>query len=406
MTIHKLGSEISIKKLATLLHDAGAVANPGPPVRYVGKKHSDGGGLYLQVAAPGQGSWIVRFGERWKSLGPADEIRPQEARDWHDLMKKEKRAERDPFAVTYAIFTGGPAASVPAKQVVAEAGEPASETFGTVLAEYTDKKAKEWTPAVATNWRNNFAKVPALLACPVDNVPAKVIAEAVAIFTDTVGDRMRRNIRAVVTYAETRHIKVKLETEHHGAMIAKNLPGFVRELAALDDKAAKPLQFTIHTAARSGEVYKATWSEIREIEGLPVWIIPAAHRQKGKAKLKPRDLPVPLTPQAFALLGPRGADNALVFGKLRRDVMQKLLRELRPDEVDADGSLLDVHGFRSTFRDYVGEKTNFPRELAELACGHKVGDVTEQSYARGSQFDKRRDLMIAWSDYITTEKAQ
>jgi len=393
VAIHKLGTEISDKKLAALINEPG--------------KHSDGGGLYLQVAAKGQASWIVRFGEKWKSLGPADEISPQEARDWHVLMKQAKRAGRDPFAVTYAAFkfpaAAGPAIPGVARgQAVAEVAEPASETFGTVLAEYTELKSKEWTPAVATNWRNNFAKLPALLACPVDKVPAKIIAEAVAVFTDVVGDRMRRNIRAVVTYSETRHIKQKLETEHHGAMIAKNVPKLMTELAALNDKAAaKALRFTIHTAARSGEVFKATWSEITEIEGLPVWILPAAHRQKGKAKLKPRDLPIPLTAQAFAALGPRGADDALIFGKLRRDVMQKLLRDLRPDEVDADGNLLDVHGFRSTFRDYIGEKTDFPRELAELACGHKVGDVTEQSYARGSQFDKRRDLMKSWSDFIT-----
>lgn len=394
MAIHKLGDEISDKKLEALLQ------NP--------RKHSDGGGLYLQVAAKGQGSWIVRFAEKWKSLGPADEISAQEARDWHALMKQAKRAGRDPFAVTYADFkfpaVAGPAMA--ARQALPEAQEANGETFGTVLDEYIELKSKEWTPAVATNWRNNFAKLPALCALPVANVPATAIAAACATFTDVVGDRMRRNIRTVVTYAETRHIKKRLETEHHGAMIAANVSGFMAELTALDPVTAKALRFTIHTAARSGEVFKARWSEITEIEGLPVWIIPAAHRQKGRAKLKPRDLPVPLTAQAYAALGPRGADDALVFGKLRRDVMQKLLRKLRPDEVDADGNLLDVHGFRSTFRDYIGEKTTFPRELVELACGHKVGDVTEQSYARGSQFDKRRDLMKCWSDYITTEKAQ
>jgi integrase len=401
VAIHKLGDEISDKKLKALLNDA--TNSKG----LLGKKHSDGGGLYLQVAAPGQGSWIVRFGEKWKSLGPADEISPQEARDWHALMKQAKRAGRDPFAVTYADFKFPTAAGPAARQALPEAQEAIGETFGQVLAEYIKEKSRTWTPAVATNWRNNFDKVPALLAEPADNVSAKVIAEACATFTDVVGDRMRRNIRAVVTYGETRHIKKKLETTHHGAMIAKNVPGFMAELAAIDTRIARALDFTIHTAARSGEVFKATWKEVVEIEGLPVWIIPAAHRQKGKAKLKPRDLPVPITPQAFAALGPRGADDAPIFGKLRRDVMQKLLRSLRPDEVDADGNLLDVHGFRSTFRDWVTETTDFGRDLAELACGHKVGDVTEQSYARGSQFDKRRDLMTAWSDYITTkEKTQ
>lgn len=397
MAIHKLGDEISDKKLKTL------ISQPG--------KHSDGGGLYLQVAAAGQASWIVRFGEKWKSLGPADEISPDVARRWHAMMKDEKRAGRDPFAVTYAVFQrGGSAANgfapAVAGQALPEAAEPAGETFGQVLAKYINLKSKEWTPAVATNWRNNFDKVPALLACPVGNVPATTIAAACATFTDVVGERMRRNIRAVVNYAETRHIKKRLEVEHHGAMAAANAPGFLAELAALDTSVSRALRFCIHTASRSGEVFKATWKEVVEIEGLPVWIIPAAHRQKGKAKQTPRDLPVPLTAQAVALLGPRGADDALIFGKLRRDVMHKLLRKLRPSEVDADGNLLDVHGFRSTFRDWVTETTDFGRDLAELALGHGVGDESERSYARGSRFDKRRTLMTAWSDFITTEKAQ
>ena len=394
MAIRKLGDEISTKKLATLM------SQPG--------KHSDGGGLYLQVAAPGQGSWVVRFGEKWKSLGPADDFSAQEARDWHKLMKREKKAERDPFAVTYAVFTRGPAAPAVAGQAIAELAEPVGETFGQVLAEYIAEKSKTWTPAVATNWRNNFDKVPALLAEPADNVSAKTITAACATFTDVVGDRMRRNIRTVVAYGETRHIKKKLATKHHGTMAAKGVPGFVAQLAALDTPVSRALRFTIHTAARSGEVYKATWKEVVEIEGLPVWIIPASHRQKGKAKATPREHRVPLTAQALALLGPRGADDALIFGDLRRDVMQKLLRKLRPGEVDVRGELLDVHGFRSSFRDWVTEDNSFVdgRDLAELALGHTIGDETEKSYAHGSQFDKRRDLMKCWSDFITAEKAQ
>lgn len=390
MAIHKLGDEISDKKLKTL------ISQPG--------KHSDGGGLYLQVAAAGQGSWVVRFGETWKSLGPADEISPDVARRWHAMMKDEKRADRDPFAVTYAVFQrGGPAAagfaSAVAGQALGQAVEGAGETFGQVLAEYTELKSKAWTPAVATNWRNNFAKVPALLACPVGNVPATTIAAACATFTDVVGDRMRRNIRAVLEYAVSRHIKQKRAVEHHEAMAAADVPAFMAELAGLDTLVSRALRFCIHTAARSGEVFKATWSEITTEDGQPVWIIPASHRQKGKAKLAPRDLSVPLTAQAIEALGPRGADDALIFGKLRRSVMQKLLRDLRPGE-------LDVHGFRSTFRDWVGEKTDFPRDLAELALGHVIGSTTEQAYARGSQVEKRRPLMQAWSDFITTEKAQ
>lgn len=386
MAIHKLGDTISDTRLSKLLLDPG--------------KHSDGGGLYLQVASAGQGSWVVRFGEKWKSLGPADEVTVAEVRERHAAMKAEKRAGRDPFGATP---TNG-FASVVVRQAVAEAAEPAGETFGTVLAEYVALKAEGWGAHETTNWRNTFAKVPALLACPV-NVPAKAIAEAVAGFTPYVANRMRRRVKQVVTYAETRHIAVKLETEHHGAMIRANVPGFIAELAALDRVEARALRFCIHTAARSGETIKATWSEIVTEDGQPIWIIPAEHRQKGKAKSKPRELRIPLTPQALATLGERGADAAPIFasrttgGKLGHSAMRDILRDLRPGELDADGNEVDVHGFRSTFRDWVTETTDHGRDLAELALGHAVGSTSEQAYARGTQFQKRRVMMQAWSDF-------
>jgi integrase len=113
-----------------------------------------------------------------------------------------------------------------------------------------------------------------------------------------------------------------------------------------------------------------------------------------------RDHRIPLTPAALALLGEWGADDALIFqsriGKkenLGHGVMQLLLKKLRPG--------FTVHGFRTSFRDWVGEETDFPRDLGELALAHTVGSTTERAYARGDQLEKRRPLMQAWSDYIT-----
>jgi integrase len=164
-------------------------------------------------------------------------------------------------------------------------------------------------------------------------------------------------------------------------------------LAGIDTATARALRFNILTAVRSGETLGATWEEITEIDGLPVWVIPAA-RMKAR-----RDHRVPLSAAARAALGERG--EGLIFrsrvgshGRLGHSVMNDLLSELRPN-------VATVHGFRSTFRDWVGEATDYPRDLAEIALAHSLGNATEQAYARGDQLEKRRPLMNDWAAFAT-----
>jgi integrase len=378
------------------------------PEKYLSKpgKHPDGKGLYLQVATKDQGSWIVRFGEQWRSLGPFDMITPEMARDRHRELYRLKLKGFDPIAI---IDADKQAKAI--TEAVEPAGEGTDETFGMMLDEYVTKLARQWKSGSGgseeVNWRNMFAKTPALLRLPIADVTPKAAAAAATIFDDNrpTQKRMRKRIRSVLKYADTREIKGKKhKVKHHAALKAKELPALMVELAAMQDKpAARALAFTVHTVPRSGVTLQATWSEITTVDGQPTWIIPQSHVKTEEHV--DEDVRIPLTAAALACLGPRpvGARGSdLIFrsrignrGKLGHGAMQLLLKELRPG--------FTVHGStRTGFRTWVGDETSFPRELGEIALGHALGDDTEQAYAQGDQLEKRRPLMQAWSDYITS----
>jgi len=155
--------------------------------------------------------------------------------------------------------------------------------------------------------------------------------------------------------------------------------------------AAQALEFAILTAARSGEVLGARWSEI-DLEA-KVWTVPATRVKAG------REHRVPLSPRALAIV--ESMHTARVS-----DYVFPGYRTARPLGDMALHMVLErmeipftVHGFRSTFRDWCSEATNFPREVAEAALAHVVGDQTERAYRRGDALEKRRQLMDAWAGY-------
>jgi integrase len=164
-----------------------------------------------------------------------------------------------------------------------------------------------------------------------------------------------------------------------------DVPGFMAKLREIDSVPARCLEFLILTAARNKEARNVRWSQI---EG-DVWKCPPEIMKRGKEHL------VPLSEAAQAVIeSMRGKDATFVFpgrdGPVGDTAMDDLLRELGVD----DGT---IHGFRSSFRDYCGEKTDFARELAEMALSHKVGDDTETSYRRGTAVERRRKLMDQWA---------
>lgn len=178
---------------------------------------------------------------------------------------------------------------------------------------------------------------------------------------------------------------------HHPALPWRDMPAFMAELAAHDSISSFALRFLILTAARTGEVTGATWDEIDNENW--VWTVPAARMKAGRAHR------VPLSAQAADLLVklPRLDGSPWVFPSSRTGrplsnmAMLELLRGLRPG--------LTVHGFRSSFRDWVSEATDYSPELAEMALAHVIPNRTEAAYRRGDLLERRRELMQAWADY-------
>jgi integrase len=184
----------------------------------------------------------------------------------------------------------------------------------------------------------------------------------------------------------------KLSRGHHPAMPFADVPGFVARLREREATAALALEFIILTASRSGEALGARWSEIDK--HAKVWTVPAERMKRGVEHR------VPLSPRAFEILEvmATATHGDLVFPAHKADrplsnmACSMLLRRMCVEGVT-------VHGFRSSFRDWAGELTNFPRELAEAALSHVVGDEVERAYRRGDALARRRRAMDSWAAY-------
>jgi integrase len=225
--------------------------------------------------------------------------------------------------------------------------------------------------------------------------------------TPETASRLRGRIEAVLDYAKAHgwrsgenpaawrgHLALilpkrgKLSRGHHAAMPYAEVPAFVGKLRAKETMPSLALQFLILTAARSGEVLGARWDEI-DLEA-KVWTVPAARMKAGVAHR------VPLSEAARQVVASLAAIRTgdLVFAGQRRG-----------GQLSNGGVALlvpigaTIHGFRSAFRDWCGNETSYPREIAEGALAHAAGDATEQAYRRGDALEKRRALMEAWAQF-------
>jgi integrase len=193
------------------------------------------------------------------------------------------------------------------------------------------------------------------------------------------------------------------QVEHHAALAYAELPAFLASLRGQEGIAARALEFAILTAARTGEVIGAQWSEIDPLD--KTWTVPAT-RMKAH-----REHRVPLSARALAILDEMQrvrhtqAGEAFVFpggkpGKpLSNMAFLMLLRRM-------GRANLTAHGFRATFKTWASERTSFQNEIAEASLAHVIGGKVEQAYRRGDMFDKRRRLMQQWAAFCTTAPAQ
>lgn len=374
-------------------------------------RHGDGDGLYLVVDKGGAKRWVYLF--RWRGplremgLGGANVVSLAQARDLAAKARAEVKAGIDPIAARKAdaprLVTFGDAADA-----FIEAMKPGFKNA---------KHIAQWEMTL----KNYAATLRPLAVDEVDTEAVLKVLKPIWSTKSVTASRLRGRIERVLDAAKANghrsgenparwrgHLvnllpkKQKLTRGHHTALPYTELPKFMVKLRARQATAARALEFTILTAARSGEVFNMTWAEIDRAG--KVWTVPA-----GKMKAD-REHRVPLSDRAVEILdemAAAGADPAdpadYVFPGARRDKVTKRLRPLsgmamdmllRRMEVD-----VTVHGFRSTFRDWCGEETDFPRELAEAALAHVVGDETERAYRRGDALTKRRKLMDEWAEF-------
>jgi integrase len=276
------------------------------------------------------------------------------------------------------------------------------------------KHAAQWKATLATYASPVLGKLP-VQAADVGLV-MKVLEPIWATKPETAG-RVRGRIEAVLDWAAARRYRTgenparwkglldKLlparskvrKIEHHAALPYDELAAFLVALRAQEGTSARALEFAILTAGRTGEVIGARWDEI---DTRPkVWTVPP-DRMKGG-----REHRVPLSDAALTILDRMAAvrENDFVFPGDRRAGLSNMallmtLRRMGRDDLTA-------HGFRSTFRDWAGNETHFPRELAEAALAHVVGDKAEQAYRRSDALEKRRRLMDAWASYCSKPTA-
>lgn len=386
--------------------------------------YADGGGLYLQVASPTRKSWIFRYSSggkpRWCGLGSAFEggLTLKQARAERDAKREQLRQGIDPIE---AQREKRQRRTEDAPQVVTFR-EAATKYIGAMEPGWRNAKHRQqWTSTLET-----YA-FPLLGDMPVADVgTAKVLEVLEPIWSVKLQTamRLRGRIERVLNWAKTRDLregenpaqwrghlenslpkpgalrKVK-PIKHHAALPYADMPDFMSRLRAHDGMAAKALEFAILTAARTGEVLGARWDEIGLDSAL--WTIGAA--RMGKTA---RDHRVPLSPAAVALLRDvrqLSGHFDVVFPNLTRGAPLSNMSMLKQLE-RMDRSDITPHGFRSTFRDWAAERTNYQNHVVEMALAHTIGSAVEAAYRRGDLLDIRRRLMDEWSAYCESGTSQ
>ncbi|SMY09947.1 tyrosine-type recombinase/integrase [Flavimaricola marinus] len=368
-------------------------------------KHGDGRGLFLLVKASGARSWVLRYQVQGRrrdlGLGAYPDVSLAMARDRAAEARRLIAEGEDPIGMKQRA---NPKNFKDAALELIESKRPGWKNA---------KHAAQWTATLETYV---FPKIGRMQVAKIET--PDVISTLTPIWTDKpeTANRVRQRIEAVIDYATAIGIrsgdnparwrghldhllpkpKKVRAVKHHAALPHAEVADFMAELDKRDGVSARALRFAILTAARSGEVRGMTWDEVDLAAS--VWIVPAERMKAGKEHR------VPLSEAAVSTLGDAGDKDALVFGSEAKrgkpisDMsMTAVLRRMGRDGIT-------VHGFRSTFRDWAGETTGFPREVIEAALAHGIKDKAEAAYARTDLFDKRRKLMEAWALTLTKQR--
>lgn len=384
-------------------------------------------GLLMQITPNGGRTWLLRvtIGGRRREigLGGFPDVTLAQARDRAREAKDQIRRGIDPVEERRAARSA------------LEAARRRGLTFSDAVDRYLDAKLEGFKNAKHRDqWRNTLQTyaVPEMGKLLVDEIAVqdvlRVLEPIWADKTETAS-RLRGRIESVLSWATVAGhrtgdnparwsgnlkellpapSKVKRE-ENHPAVQIDDAPRWFSEIRKREGMGSRAVEFTALTAARSREVRGALWEEIDLAKGL--WTIPAARMKMDKEHR------IALSAEAVALLEalPRMEGNPLVFpaprgGEMSDMTLSATMKRVHAADVEAGGKgFVDrvnkrpavPHGLRSTFRDWVAERTHFPGDMAEVALAHKVGNAVEASYRRGDMIEKRRAMMAAWAEFLT-----
>jgi integrase len=370
--------------------------------------HADGSGLYLQATKRSDDSisksWIFRFAlkgrERHMGLGSVADVGLAQARRAAAEARKLTGQGIDPIDVRAASRAAAAAAG--AKQMTFD--EAAAAYIAGNQSEWGNAKhAKQWSATLRDYVSPVFGKI------GIGDIDTALVLTALEPMwnekTETAY-RVRGRIENVLDWARARGYRAgenparwrghpdhilparKPSNKHHAALPYDELPAFLARLREQRGVGPRALEFTILTAARSGETVGATMGEINRRDRM--WVIPASRMKAGKEHR------VPLSDRALAIieeLAPLRGDSEYLFPGIRGRLSDTIMRK------SLCGSDVTVHGFRSVFKDWATERSDFPDEVSEMALAHAIGNRVHRAYLRSDLMDKRRALMDAWAKY-------
>jgi integrase len=366
-------------------------------------RYACGHGLYLQIADGGTRSWIFRYMRAGKArhlgLGSAVYVPLAMARDRAFKLRQDLIAGTDPLE---------------AKRLERTKAALESKTFRECAEAYIASHEAAWRGAKnSEQWRQSlenhvFPKLGALLVSEIDTPVVLSVLEPIWKTRTETASRVRGRIESILNWAKVRELRggenparwkghldnllparrKMRRVEHHAALPYPDIGRFMAELRRQEGIPARALEFLILAAARTGEVLGASWSEIDIING--VWTV-ADKRMKGG-----REHRVPLCDRAIEILEHLPRERSCVFPGERGPTlsvhsMTRVLQRM--------GRSATVHGFRSAFRDWAADQTNYPNHVVEMALAHAIANGVEAAYRRSDLFEKRRALMQDWADY-------
>lgn len=374
-------------------------------------RHPVGGvaGLALQVTGSGARTWVLRVmvgsKRREIGLGAYPGVTLADARRKAAAAREQIAQGLDPVEQRRAA------------QSSLRAAQMKDMTFKQCALAYIEAHESGWRNAKhGQQWRNTleayaYPVIGSMQVRDVDMAHVLKVLEPIWREKTETASRLRGRIESVLDWAKGRKLrdgdnpaawKGNLDAqlprpekiakvEHHAALPIDAMGAFMHRLRAAEGNGARALEFAILTAGRSGEVRGATWAEV-DIEG-KTWTVPAARMKAG------REHRVPLSDAAVTLLKAQTklAGTDLIFpaprgGELSDMTLTQVLRRMKVPAVP--------HGFRSTFRDWVSERTSFPGDMAEMALAHTIGNQVEAAYRRGDMLAKRYKMMNAWAEFI------